>query len=57
MRKTEAEYRQFARECRKLAEQLTRPDDKGALLLMAQAWETLAGDEPKPSLSQDRKAG
>jgi len=37
-----AEYRQFAKDYRKLSDKLARPRDKHALELMARAWEHIA---------------
>jgi hypothetical protein len=37
-----AEYRRFARECRRLAAMLTKPADKRALELMATGWDKTA---------------
>ncbi len=42
--KTVAEYRQFAEDCRQLAEKLRAPDDKHAVLLMATAWDKVANE-------------
>jgi hypothetical protein len=36
------QYAQFAEECRKLSANLTKPDDKKALEIMAHAWEAVA---------------
>ena len=40
--KTVAEYRQYAEECRRLAAQLTKPEDKRAIEIMAVAWDKVA---------------
>jgi hypothetical protein len=40
--KTVEEYRGFAEDCRKLAAALTDPKDKGAMELMAAAWDKVA---------------
>jgi hypothetical protein len=45
------EYRRFACEYRKLLQQLTRPRDKGALELMARAWDKIAMDRERRLLS------
>ena len=36
------EYKQHAKECRTLAAQMTRPEDKMALEELAKAWEKVA---------------
>lgn len=36
------QYAEFAEECRKLAANLTKPDDKKTLEMMAHAWEAVA---------------
>jgi hypothetical protein len=40
--RTVEEYRQFAEECRKLAANLTNPEDKRATEMMAVAWDKVA---------------
>jgi hypothetical protein len=40
--RTVEEYRHNAEECRKLAQQLSKPDDRKALEMMASAWDRLA---------------
>ena len=42
--KTVEEYRGFARDCRKLVAELTDPEDKRAVELMAAAWEKVANE-------------
>jgi hypothetical protein len=42
MRKLE-EYKKHAKDCRALAAQVTRPEDKVALEEIAKAWEKVAG--------------
>jgi hypothetical protein len=42
--KTVEEYRGFARDCRKLAAELTDPEDKRATELMAAAWDKVANE-------------
>jgi hypothetical protein len=42
--KTVAEYRAFARDCRKLAARLTKQEDRTALEMMAAAWERIANE-------------
>jgi hypothetical protein len=60
--KTVAEYRKFAEDCRELAAKLRDPNDKRALLLMADGWEKVANEraerlkntgEPDPVGSQN----
>lgn len=41
---TVAQYRQFAAECRELAEKLTDEDDKRAVALMAASWDKVAAE-------------
>jgi hypothetical protein len=36
------EYHEHARECRALAANVSRPDHKAALIVMAETWESLA---------------
>jgi hypothetical protein len=36
------EYKQYAKDCRTLAAQITQPEDKMALEEMAKAWEKVA---------------
>jgi hypothetical protein len=40
--KTVEEYRQFAEECRKLADTISNPDDRRAVEMMATAWDNVA---------------
>lgn len=49
-----SEYLKFERECRELAAKLTKPDDRRALELMAQAWARLAR-ERKQRLEQEAR--
>jgi hypothetical protein len=42
--KTVAEYRLYAEECRRLAAQTTRPQDKQALETIARAWDQVADE-------------
>jgi hypothetical protein len=42
--KTVEEYRGFARDCRKLAAELTDPEDQRAMALMATAWDKVANE-------------
>jgi hypothetical protein len=37
-----ADYRRFAKECRRLAAELSEPEDKRALELMATGWDKTA---------------
>jgi hypothetical protein len=46
-----ADYRRFARECRRLAAALTEPDDKRALELMATGWDKTA--EKRAAIQRD----
>src|SRR5690348_1925225 len=46
MSKETSVYRKNAEECRDLARQTTRPEDKAKLEKMAEAWEQLAGEGP-----------
>lgn len=47
-----ADYRRFARECRRLAAALTEPADKRALELMATGWDKTA--ERRAEIQCDR---
>jgi hypothetical protein len=55
-----ADYRRFARECRRLAAALTEPSDKRALELMATGWDKAAaqrearlrGEKQRPQLAR-----
>jgi hypothetical protein len=47
--KKEAEYKQHAFECRRLAEKMERGEQREQLLKMADAWERLAQDRAKRS--------
>lgn len=49
--KTVEEYRAFAKDCRKLAAELTDPNDKRATELMAAAWDKIA-DEREDALKR-----
>ena len=42
--RTVEEYLEYERDCRRLAQKLTRPDDRRALEMMASAWAKLAAD-------------
>jgi hypothetical protein len=44
------EFRRYAKECLRLAEQVQSVDDKAVLLTMAEAWVRLA-DQRSPSMS------
>ena len=55
-----AEYRDNAQECRELAKQMLRPEDRDALERIAQIWERLAivpqlhpDPEPEPELEPE----
>jgi hypothetical protein len=52
MGKTE-EYRQYAKECLRLAAAIGGPQARAALLQMAQVWFRLAQDAEKPSRIQE----
>jgi electron transfer flavoprotein alpha/beta subunit len=52
--KTVDEYREFARQCRKLAAKITDPNDRRATELMASAWDKVA-DEYAAKLAGKRK--
>ena len=47
-----AEYRKFARDCRRLAAMLTKPEDRQALELMAIGWEKTAEERETTLRSQ-----
>jgi hypothetical protein len=56
--KTVAEYRLYAEECRKLAAQMSQPEEKQALATMARAWENAANKWEAHLLKQiDRQTG
>jgi hypothetical protein len=56
--KTVAEYRLYAEECRKLAAQMSQPEEKQALETMARAWESAANKWEAHLLKQiDRQTG
>ena len=42
--KTVAEYRKFAEDCRELSAKLRDPNDKRALILMADGWDKVANE-------------
>jgi hypothetical protein len=48
-----ADYRRFARECRRLAAELSEPEDKRALELMATGWDKTA--EKRAAIQRDEK--
>ena len=50
--KTVAEYRLYAEECRRLAVNTARPEDKQALETIARAWERVADEREALLLSQ-----
>ena len=52
------EFRRYAKECLRLAEQVQSVDDKAMLLTMAEAWVRIAdqGHQSKPSDRQERLA-
>ena len=41
---TVQQYREYAEGCRALAEKLTDPNDKRAVLMMAEAWDRIANE-------------
>jgi hypothetical protein len=47
------EYRKNAEECRKLANLMSRPDDRKALEQMALTWEKLAKDRERELQTDD----
>lgn len=56
--KKASEYRQHARECRELAAQMDRSDQRELMLQMADHWDNLAADrlrliEKHPELARD----
>lgn len=51
--RTVQEYREYAEGCRMLAEKLTDPNDKRAVLMMAEAWDRVA-NEREAQLKQQR---
>jgi hypothetical protein len=50
--KAVAEYRLYAEECRRLAANTARPEDKQALETIARAWERVADEREAHLLSQ-----
>lgn len=49
-----AEYRRYARECRRLAAALTKPADKLALELMARGWDDRAAKREAMQRNENR---
>jgi hypothetical protein len=52
--KTVEEYRGFATDCRKLVAELTDPEDKRAVELMAATWEKVANEREAMLKSRSR---
>jgi hypothetical protein len=50
--KTVAEYRHYAEQCRKLAAEMSKPEDKKAVQVMAAAWEKVA-DQREAALRKE----
>lgn len=50
--KTVAEYRLYAKECRRLATKTEWPDDKQALQTIARAWDRVADEREAQLLKQ-----
>jgi hypothetical protein len=49
---TVQQYREYAEGCRALAEKLTDPNDKRAVLMMAEAWDRVANEHEAQSKAQ-----
>ncbi len=49
------QYAQFAEECRTLAADLTKPDYKKTLEIMARAWEAVAKERQMQLASMEQK--
>ena len=50
--KTVAEYRLYAKDCRRLAANTARPEDKQALETIARAWDQVADEREAQLLKQ-----
>ena len=55
--KTVAEYRLYAKECRRLAANTARPEDKQALETIARAWDQVADEREALLLKQIDSGG
>lgn len=54
--KKAADYQKHAEECRALAAQMDRPDQRDQLLAMAKQWEVLASDRKRFQRNQEPRA-